>query len=203
LVAAITSSDGALPLAKRQLEDAVAAIADPQPAYAGGTCRWADSLYTQLRGALRDRPQRHTPGWRAVTPCRLDALALIVEVDRTVATWEPNTKGSTIDRLHQLIGRGYRPQDVALITGYSDRLQWWVIASTELLQPEARVYLRQPCPRCGARHAYRDNSSGEHVRAPALRVGESGCRCESCSAFWAPAEFHFLARLLGCPALPV
>jgi hypothetical protein len=140
-VAAITNSDGALPLAKRRLEDAVSAIADPQPAYAGGICRWMDSLYLQLREALRDRPQRHIPGWRAVTPCRLDALALLVEIDTAVRSWCPDGKGTT-DRLHQLIGRGYRPQDVTLITGYSDRLQGWVIATTDLLLPEAKVYLR-------------------------------------------------------------
>jgi hypothetical protein len=200
-VAAITSSDGALPLAKRQLEDAVAAIADPQPAYAGGTCRWADPLYAQLRGALRDRPQRHNPGWRAVAPCRLDVLALLVEIDAAVRSWCPDGKGTT-DRLHQLIGRGYRPQDVALITGYSDRLQGWAITTTELLQPEAKVYLRQACPVCAARYAYRDRL-GERVRAPALKVSESGCWCLACGAYWGPDQFHWLARLLGCPALPV
>jgi hypothetical protein len=195
LVAAITNSDGALPLAKRQLEDAVSAIADPQPAYAGGAYRWADPLYTQLRGALRDRPQRHIPGWSAVAPCRLDALALLVEIDTAVRSWCPDGKGTT-DRRHQLIGRGYRPQDVALITGYSDRLQWWVIATGELLAPEAKVYLRQPCPACGAAHAYRDRA-GERVRAPALKVSESGCRCGACGSWWSPDQFHWLARLLA------
>jgi hypothetical protein len=200
-VATIMSPEDGLPLAKRRLADAVATIADPVPLWVGGTCRWGEPIYAQLRSALRDKPQRHTPGWRAVAPCRLDALALIVEVDSTVATWEPNTKGSTIDRLHQLIGRGYRPQDVALITGYSDRLQWWAITTTELLAPEARVYLRQPCPACGAHHCYRDRSD-ERVRAPALKVSETGCWCGACQAFWSPDQFHWLARLLGCPALP-
>jgi hypothetical protein len=35
-----------------------------------------------------------------------------------------------------------------------------------------------------------------------LRVSESGCRCLACGASWGPDRFHWLARLLGCPALP-
>jgi hypothetical protein len=34
-------------------------------------------------------------------PCRTDVLALLVQIDTTVAGWEPYTK-STIDRLRQL-----------------------------------------------------------------------------------------------------
>jgi hypothetical protein len=40
------------------------------------------------------------------------------------------------------------------------------------------------------------------VRARALRVSEDGARCAACAAFWSPDQFHWLARLLGCPSLP-
>jgi hypothetical protein len=89
-----------------------------------------------------------------------------------------------------------------VIDGYCNRLQRWAIAAAELVAPEPRVYLRQPCPRCGASHAYRD-SSGEHVRAPALRVSETGCECLACGGYWDSGQFHWLARLLGCAALPM
>src|SRR5262249_13326036 len=94
-----------------------------------------------------------------------------------------------------------RPQDVATIGHYCDELAHWTIAATELLAPEPRVFLPMPCPRCGARFAYRFNSSGEQVRTGgALRVSERGCECGACHAHWQPEEFHWLARLIGCEA---
>ncbi len=40
------------------------------------------------------------------------------------------------------------------------------------------------------------------MRVRALRVSEAGCACGACGAFWPPDRFEWLARLLGCPALP-
>jgi hypothetical protein len=69
--------------------------------------------------------------------------------------------------------------------------------------PEVKVYLPMPYPRCEARDAYRRRADGgELARTTALRVSETGCRCFACGSFWAPSEFGWLARLLGCPALP-
>ncbi|MGZ4530362.1 MAG: DUF7340 domain-containing protein [Mycobacterium sp.] len=57
---------------------------------------------------------------------------------------------------------------------------------------------RSPC----AHFAYHRGGFGEWVRARALRVSETGCKCLTCGAFWEPERFHWLARLLGCAALP-
>jgi hypothetical protein len=81
-------------------------------------------------------------------------------------------------------------------------IQRWVMAATELLAETPKVFLDVPCPSCGARFAYRRNGSGELVRTRALRVDEDGCTCLACSASWPPDRFEWLARLLGCPALP-
>jgi hypothetical protein len=201
---AVISQDGPLALARRQLENAVAALADPVPVWDGGVCRWAPAVYSSLRrelsGGRRPIGRRGRLGSRS--PCHIGMLDLIVDIDAPVGAWEPGAKG-TVDRLHQLAGRGWRPQDCPVIDGYTAQLQRWVVAAAELLGPEPRVYLRQPCPSCGARHAYRrGGGAGEHVRAPALRVSEIGCRCGACGASWDPDQFHWLARLLGCPALP-
>jgi hypothetical protein len=64
------------------------------------------------------------------------------------------------------------------------------------------VSLELPCPRCGARFAYRRDSTGESVRVWALRASVDGCMCLACRALWPPDQFDWLARLLGCPALP-
>ncbi|MGZ4585861.1 MAG: DUF7340 domain-containing protein, partial [Mycobacterium sp.] len=57
-----------------------------------------------------------------------------------------------------------------------------------------KVDLPMPCPHCGARFAYRRDDAGDRVRA--LRVSETGCRCQGCQAYWPPEQFEWLARLL-------
>jgi hypothetical protein len=198
-----TAQDGPLTLSRRRLADAVAALADPTPVcIGGGVYRWSGSLYGRLRealagGAVLTRGAR----WSRLLPCRLDVLMLLIEIDTTVGGWEPHGK-TTIERLHELAARGWRPQDCELIDGYCGRLQHWALTVAELLAPAVRVFLEMPCPRCRARFTYRRDDFGESVRMRALRVGEEGCRCGACGASWEPRQFHWLARLLGCPALP-
>jgi hypothetical protein len=200
VVAMIASSEDGHPLAKRRLADAVHAVADPQPVAINGTYRWAPALYTGMRGALRGAVEHRSGVWRSVLPCRLDVLGWLVEVDAAVCSWEPDGKG-TIQRLHQLAGRGWRPQDCGLVECYTGRIERWALVAGELLAETPRVFLEVACPRCGARFAYRD-SAGEQVRTRALRVSEDGCVCQACGAFWPPDRFEWLARLLGCPSLP-
>ena len=189
-------------MAARRLGDAVHALADPLPAWVDGRCRWSDPLYVRLRAALRGQPvRRGRRTQRSRLPCSVTALAWLIEVDATVAGWEPHGKG-TVDRLHALAARGWRPMDCDLIAGYCDRLERWASAACELLDETPRVYLHKPCPRCGEAFAYRRDDSGERRRTRALRVSETGCTCLACGSFWEPERFEWLARLLGCPALP-
>ena len=77
-----------------------------------------------------------------------------------------------------------------------------MISASELLGDRAlAVPLRMPCPSCGARYARR-RINGEIARVDTLKLTEAGCECAECRATWAPSEFHFLARLLGCESLP-
>jgi hypothetical protein len=124
-------------------------------------------------------------------------LALLIEIDVTVGSWEPHAK-STIDRLHELATHSWRPQDCGLIDRYTGHLQHWSLTGTELLGAAPRVFLRVPCPQCGAQFAYRAHDGGEQVRVRALRVSETGCQCAACGAFWGPELFEWLARLTGC-----
>lgn len=84
----VLGDDGALPLAKRRLGDAVAALADPVPLWADGVCRWTPSIYTSLRGSLRGS-KTGRGGILRSAPCRIEILTLCVEIDTTVAGWEP------------------------------------------------------------------------------------------------------------------
>ena len=204
MTAILTTPDGVLEPARRRLDNVVHALADPVPIWDHGAARWGDPLYVRLRGALTAR----SAGCRAVAsshpPMRIDVLTLLVAVDSTVAAWTPDGKGDTVDRLHQLTSHGWRPQDVALMDRISDAIGKWVVAASELLGDRAvAVPLRMPCPSCGARYTRRRNGAAETVRSDALQLTEAGCRCAECHATWVPSEFHWLARLLGCEALPV
>jgi hypothetical protein len=199
------ADDGPLAVTRRRLADAVSALADPIPVcVGGGAYRWAPALYTQLRGALRGTaaPVRRARVPRSRLPCRVDVLALLIEVDRTVGTWEPHGK-TTTERLHQLADRGWRPQDCDVISGYCDLIRRWALSAVELLAATPAVVLEVPCPSCAASFAYRRDGAGDRVRVRALRVSEAGCECRACGAFWGPDRFEWLARLLGCAALPV
>ncbi len=88
--------------------------------------------------------------------------------------------------------------------GMCDQLERWTVAMSELVGDAAVVLLLQlPCPSCNQRYVYRRSRFEETVRSDALRVSESGAECLGCRAEWAPDQFEWLARLLGCPALPV
>jgi hypothetical protein len=201
----MTPSSSPLALVRRRLDDAVCALAAPAPVWVGGVCRWSPSLYARLRAALCHMPvRRHWRGrgQRSRLPCSAALLAWLVEVDATVAGWEPHGK-TTVDRLRQLAARAWRPQECDLIGGYCGRLERWAASAVELLAETPAVALEVPCPRCDASFAYRHDGAGDRVRVRALRVSETGCECQACNAFWGPEQFHWLAQLLGCPPLAV
>ncbi len=201
----VVDEDGPLALSQHRLDDAVHCFADPLPAWSHGACRWSDSLYARLRGALRGRKGaggvRLASGSRA--PCSMRALELLIAIDTCVEHWEPGGKGNTIDRLHRLASRSWRPQDTAEMDDISSRLERWSLEASELIgDAPVSVALRLPCPSCGSRFAYRRNRGGETLRTDALKVDESGCDCAACGANWPPDQFHWLAKLLDCPTLP-
>ena len=200
MVAILVDPDGPLALARRALGDAVHALADPVPVWDHGTARWSDSVYARLRSALVGRTARSRAAMAGSRmPCRVDVLTLVVDIDTAVAAWEPG-KGGTVDRLHALTGRGFRPQDYQLLDGYCDQLERWAIAAAELLgDRQVAVALRRPCPSCSELWVYRGTES---IRAWALTVTEDGAECRCCRAYWPPDQFRFLAQLLGCTPLP-
>jgi hypothetical protein len=201
-VALTPSIDGPLALARRRLDDAVHTLAAPTPVWVDGVCRWSEPLYGRLREALCAMPvRRRGQGHQSRLPCSASMLAWLVDVDATVVGWEPHGK-TTVERLRQLAARGWRPQDCDLIGGYCDRIERWAVSAVDLLAETPAVTLELPCPSCEASFAYRRDGGGDQVRVRALRVSETGCECRACGAFWGPDRFEWLARLIGCAALP-
>ncbi len=130
--------------------------------------------------------------------CRVGRMCWRCSARSTPRSRHGNTGKTTVDRLHQLTARGWRPQDCLAIDDYRAQLERWVLTAAELLAEHPRVFLHVACPRCGARTAYRTDSGGEQVRSWALRVSENGCKCSACGAFWPSDRFEWLAWLLGC-----
>ncbi len=200
----MSESEQPLVLSQRRLREAIHALAEPIPVWDGGVCRWSDAVYWRLRGSLRGQPTRsgrRVPDSRL--PCRADVLTLLIAIDMTAAEWEPNGKG-TVERLRQVAAQDRRPQDCELLDGISATVEAWTLKAVELLGDKSpEVALRLPCPSCGSRFVYR-NHNGENVRSWALRVSEDGARClaPKCEATWPSDQLEWLARLLGCPALP-
>jgi len=185
-----------------QLGDAVAGLVDPIKEMLGGEMRLAPSLYEQLRGEVAvsgggERVRR----WAASrAPVWLDAVELLAEVDVAVAAWQP-AGGSTPERLHLLVERKWRPQDVRGVGQICAAVKSWTMSVAGLLEPDRVKEIRCACPSCGTRYVYRQ-SDGERVRRPALQlVAEKGCTCLSCGASWQPDQYLWLVRLLG-GALP-
>ncbi len=192
-----------LGLSRRQFDDAVTALADRQPVWHDGVGRWSDSLYVRLRGALRGsmKAGRHRVAGSHL-PCHSAVLALLVDVDQTVAKWQPEGAG-TVDRLRRLRVNKWRPQDVELIDSYTAQLKKLTVEAVELLGDKVEVALRMPCPSCGKKFVYRPAGKGDSpVRVWALRAGENGARCLGFNAAWEVDQLEFLATLLNCPPLP-
>jgi hypothetical protein len=80
----VTTTDGQLGLARRQPQDAVAAIVDPAPVWDGGVCRWADPVYLQLRSALAGKSTRRVRAFGSRMPCSIAVLELLCAIDATV-----------------------------------------------------------------------------------------------------------------------
>lgn len=115
--------------------NAVHALADPVPVWDRGVARWSDPLYDRLRTALSGG-RAASSGWRLASsraPLRFDVLTLLVEIDDMVTCWTPDDKGVTADRLRELAGRGWRPQDCELLDGYASRVEAWTLKAVDLL----------------------------------------------------------------------
>lgn len=198
--------DGNLPAARQELSNAISALIDPKPEHHQGTTHWRDSLYDQLTDEIPGGQGNASRVPQSSPPLCIDATELKHEIDTTVSTWEPRPPIDannptpphiTIIRLQTLEKRGWRPQDTHTITQITNNLQTWANGIKNLLNPQPRWHLPNPCPACAVAVVYRKNSAAETVRQPALQIGPAGCKCQNCHHEWAPEYFQHLANVLG------
>lgn len=202
--------DGSLPESFRRLDKAVGALIDARDEYINGRTAAIPSLYIQLYDAVPgEQGNGHAPA-RSMPPLWIDASHLLGQIDAAIRKWQPAyTKPAqriahllppTMSRLRELLQRSWRPQDTHLMDDMSAQLEGWVIDIDMLLTPQHVKSVSEPCPSCGHKTAYRKDSAGETVRVSALQLNPAeGCMCIVCKAFWPPAHFGLLAKVLGCP----
>lgn len=205
-------TDGNLPAALRDFDDALHTIAEPQHRYSHGLRATIPSLYIQLADSICGQQGTYNSAIpRSIPPLWCDAVDLLNEIDTAVKAWQPEhgyrmirplPAPATIMRLIILRARPWRPQDVHSINQITNNLENWSDRITNLLDPEHIKYVSAPCPACNKTTVYRNDSTGERVRQPALQIiTNQGCTCQACSACWGPQLYMHLCRLLGF-ALP-
>lgn len=84
----------------------------------------------------------------------------------------------------------------------------WVERIEGFFNPPNTREIAAPCPNCGERYLHRQKD-GTHVQSAALvfiRHPETNetleARCLLCGTNWLPAQFEFLAKLVGAKPLP-
>lgn len=197
--------DGNLPAALQDFDDALTTLTHTQSQYVNHKLVHAPSLYMQLQDSVRGDQGTHNSGVpRSMPPFWCDALDLLNEIDTAATAWQPQPNGvpPTISRLNLLRARSWRPQDTHAITQIVDALTNWTERIEALLDPEHIKHISAACPACGTKTIYRNDSTGERVRQPALQlVTNLGCTCNACGATWSPQLYMHLCRLLDF-ALP-
>lgn len=164
-----------------------------------------DSRYQEIQDHLEGQQGSQAGGVaRSMPPLWVDAVEWLRVVDAEVAQWVPDRgRADTPARLAYLYEVSWRPQDIGIVTGYTELLRAWVRrADRDLLEQDQthRFELVAPCPACGVKTVYRRDSAGEQVRLAALSVTAAGCSCLACRYEWSPEYFQHLANVIGCAA---
>jgi hypothetical protein len=205
-----TDEDGALQPALQALGDAVRGLCDPQHQYLESRLITIPSLYLQLMDSVTGE-QVNTGGGggsKSRPPLWLDALDLLAEIDVALEIWQPAYTGvpASVGRMHWLLQRKWRPQDVNRIQDLTNNLRQWAQLIDQKLNPTPKLTLPNPCPACDVAIVYRKDGCGEPVKKPALQiVGKDGhhyCECLNCHYIWDSGRFHILAGALGYPLPP-
>lgn len=161
-----------------------------------------DSRYQEIQDHLEGQQGSQAGGVaRSMPPLWVDAVEWLRVVDAEVGQWVPDGgRVSTPDRLASLYDLSWRPQDIGVVSGYTELLRRWVRRADTLMEPdESHVFeLMAACPACGVKTVYREDSAGEQVRTAALSVSAAGCACLACRYEWSPEYFAHLARVIGC-----
>lgn len=148
---------------------------------------------------------RGAPNRLPLDPTKLAAL-LEIQADATdlhdrAVMHSRLTAEEQIRRIHELAQSWSDPQAVLWVR---DHVRSWQRMISSVLDPERRLSIAAACPQCQARMVMvEQDGSPDRVQVDAIRVDmvdgkPAGATCQACGVSWAPQQFEFLGRLLGC-----
>jgi hypothetical protein len=206
---AATARPRSVPEALNELHTAAAELLEPitrKVLRDGGTTtsHTAPSRLNQLRAAIGTSGESGGGGRGSGIPIPIDPSAtdLLSEIttgavdmhDRALEQSRPTIEDH-IRSTVALVERWDEPSMIAWATGW---LRFWQRAIDNQFNPQPRYHLDTPCPACGARMAFRfDTTIGENVQVPALIVdSRTGADCRACGAHWSPEQFEELGQFI-------
>lgn len=185
----------------------------PTSSYLNNTYIEVPSLYRQLVEALDSRRGAAVSSIaRSRPPMWVEAEDQRANIDLMVSVWPTGSAGNTVKQLRALADKNWPVEQTRWVSKMARIINLWCADIVTLLNEEHAKHLRdkdedgrwhyQACPACGASTVDHEDSAGEHVRQPALRiVTEYGATCYNCGHYWAPQAYIELSKQLG-GALP-
>ena len=184
-----------LPAAKARLDKAIGQLFDPIEAHINGRYVEAPSLYQQLVEAKAGQTGERCGG-TAGMPLWPDALDLATRIDTRLHELNQGRGHDTYDRAYLLDVRAWKVEDTEHVETIATEIESWATTITNLLNPERKISLPNPCPQCQVAVVHRQ-SAGEKIRTAALHIDNQGCHCLNCKTRWTPEYYTHLARVLG------
>ena len=165
-----------------------------------------ESRYQEVRDSIAGQQGTQTGSIaRSMPPLWVDATDWLRRVDHETADQITATRTtSTSDRWLSQLDVQWRPQDTPLLQRWTTTLETWAHQADQLLGTATTALpVRAACPACGRRWHYRRDTAGDIVRVDALSITRGvGCSCAGCRAKWPEERYEWLARVIGCDALP-
>jgi len=165
-----------------------------------------ESRYTEIADSIAGQQGTQNGAVaRSMPPLWVDATDWLHRLDTQTRDWISATSATpTPERWLTQLDLQWRPQDTVILQRWTDTLERWTAQADQLLgNASTALPVRAACPACGRRWVYRKDNTGEWVRTDALSITRGvGCSCAGCRASWGESQYEFLARVLGCDALP-
>lgn len=194
-----------LPGAIAKLRAAVDRLTKPSARYLNNTFIEVPSLYHQLCQVVRGvRRAGAASIAQSCPPVWVDAEEQLRNINTMVGIWISigparltGVTGDAAQLLPLLAAKTWPVEHTHHVRRLATVISEWCDDIVKLLDEVHARYITAACPACGEATAYHQDSNGENVRTPALRIiADYGAECQSCGYSWAPNQLVELATMI-------